>query len=60
MMSARILIVDDEPAVTNLLAYNFRRAHYQVDIAADGTTALRLAQQNPPDLILTHIAQLLS
>lgn len=54
-MTQRILIVDDEPAVTDLLAYNFRRAHYQVDIAADGANALRLARQDPPDLILLDL-----
>jgi len=54
-MTQRILIVDDEPAVTDLLAYNFRRAHYQVDIAADGATALRLARETVPDLILLDL-----
>jgi len=54
-MSQRILIVDDEPAVTDLLAYNFRRALYQVDIAADGAAALRLAREKAPDLILLDL-----
>jgi two-component system, OmpR family, alkaline phosphatase synthesis response regulator PhoP len=54
-MSARILVVDDEPAVTDLLAYNLRRAHYDVLTAADGREALRLARQTPPDLILLDL-----
>jgi two-component system alkaline phosphatase synthesis response regulator PhoP len=54
-MTQRILIVDDEPSVTDLLAYNFRRAHYDVDIAADGATALRLAREAAPDLILLDL-----
>jgi DNA-binding response OmpR family regulator len=54
-MTQRILIVDDEPAVTDLLAYNFRRVHYEVDIAADGTTALKLARESTPDLILLDL-----
>lgn len=54
-MTQRILIVDDEPAVTDLLAYNFRRAHYEVDIAADGATALNLARESTPDLILLDL-----
>jgi DNA-binding response OmpR family regulator len=54
-MTHRILVVDDEPAVTDLLAYNLRKAHYDVLTAADGKTALRLAQQSKPDLILLDI-----
>jgi DNA-binding response OmpR family regulator len=54
-MSATILIVDDEPAVTDLLAYNLRKAHYEVLVAADGDEALRLARQSQPDLILLDL-----
>ena len=54
-MKHRILIVDDEPAVSDLLAYNLRKAHYDVDIAADGQQALHLAQQSPPSLILLDL-----
>jgi two-component system alkaline phosphatase synthesis response regulator PhoP len=54
-MAARILVVDDEPAVTDLLAYNLRQAHYEVLTAADGREALRLAQQANPDLILLDL-----
>jgi len=31
LMPPRILVVDDEPAVTELLAYNLRKAHYNVN-----------------------------
>ena len=51
----RILVVDDEPAVTDLLAYNLRKAHYDVLIAADGRTALRLARESAPDLVLLDL-----
>jgi DNA-binding response OmpR family regulator len=51
----RILVVDDEPAVTDLLAYNLRRAHYEVLVAADGRQALRLAREGAPDLILLDL-----
>ena len=54
-MTQRILIVDDEPAVIDLLAYNLRKAHYDVLTAADGRMALRLAQQSQPDLILLDL-----
>ena len=51
----RILIVDDETAVTDLLAYNLRKAHYQVMVAADGATALEFAAKESPDLILLDL-----
>jgi DNA-binding response OmpR family regulator len=54
-MTHRILVVDDEPAVTDLLAYNLRKAHYNVLTAADGKAALHLAQQSKPDLILLDL-----
>ncbi len=54
-MAFKILIVDDEPAVTDLLAYNLRKAHYDVLVAADGSEALRLARQESPDMILLDL-----
>jgi len=54
-MTLCILIVDDEPAVTDLLAYNLRKAHYEVLVAADGGTAMQLAQEACPDLILLDL-----
>lgn len=54
-MTHRILVVDDEPAVTDLLAYNLRKAHYDVLTAADGRVALRLALEAKPDLILLDL-----
>jgi two-component system alkaline phosphatase synthesis response regulator PhoP len=54
-MSHRILIVDDEPAVSDLLAYNLRKAHFEVLIAIDGQEALRLAREKEPDLILLDL-----
>src|SRR5512134_37572 len=53
--ACRILVVDDEPAVTDLLAYNLRKAHYDVLTAADGRTALQLAKDSKPDLILLDL-----
>jgi len=54
-MSSCILVVDDEPAVTDLLAYNLRKANYDVLIASDGRQALRLAREASPDLILLDL-----
>jgi two-component system alkaline phosphatase synthesis response regulator PhoP len=54
-MSACILVVDDEPSVTDLLAYNLRKAHYDVATAGDGRQALDLARDLHPDLILLDL-----
>jgi len=54
-MAPQILIVDDEPAVTGLLAYNLVKANYTVLTAADGRQALEIARQAQPDLILLDL-----
>jgi two-component system response regulator VicR len=54
-MSARILVVDDEPPIVDLLAYNLRRANYQVLIARDGECALAVARREQPDLIILDL-----
>jgi two-component system alkaline phosphatase synthesis response regulator PhoP len=54
-MPAKILVVDDEPAVTDLLAYNLRKAGYEILLAADGSEALRQARTSSPDLILLDL-----
>lgn len=51
-MSPCILVVDDEPAVVDLLVYNLRKEHFDVLIAVDGREALRLARESDLDLIL--------
>ncbi len=55
MPPPRILVVDDEPAVLDMLVYNLRRANYEVLTAVDGRTALRLARDSRPDLILLDL-----
>jgi DNA-binding response OmpR family regulator len=54
-MTPRILVVDDEPAVSDLLAYNLRKSHFEVVVAADGREALRLVEETSPDLILLDL-----
>lgn len=54
-MSQRILVVEDEQSVSNLLAYNLRKAHYEVNIAPDGHQALQLAGELMPDLIVLDL-----
>jgi DNA-binding response OmpR family regulator len=54
-MSACILVVDDEPSVVNLIAYNLRKAHYQVLTASNGRDALNQSRRSQPDLILLDL-----
>jgi DNA-binding response OmpR family regulator len=54
-MSARILVVDDEPPIVDLLVYNLQRANYQVAVAHDGEEALAQARQVQPDLIILDL-----
>lgn len=51
----RILVVDDEQAVLELLVYNLKKAHYEVLTAVNGRQALELARQAEPDLILLDL-----
>lgn len=51
----RILVVDDEPDLVELLSFNLRTAGYDVIAAADGLGALELAQRQQPDLILLDL-----
>ena len=54
-MSAKILVVDDEPPIVDMLTYNLERANYEVIIARDGEAALTKALQEQPDLIILDL-----
>jgi DNA-binding response OmpR family regulator len=54
-MPVKILIVDDEPAIVDMLAYNLQRANYEVLVARDGEEALAKARQHEPDLIILDL-----
>jgi DNA-binding response OmpR family regulator len=54
-MSTTILIVDDEPAIVDVLTYNLEKAHYRVVIARDGQEALRQVDRERPDLIILDL-----
>jgi two-component system KDP operon response regulator KdpE len=51
----RILVVDDEPQILRALRINLRARGYDVDIAAEGTTALRTAADRPPELVVLDL-----
>ena len=48
----RILVVDDEEDIVELVAWNLRHKGYEVIVAYDGETAISVAEQEVPDLIL--------
>jgi DNA-binding response OmpR family regulator len=52
---ARILVVDDEPPIVEMLAYNLKRANYEVLTARDGQEAIDMARQEQPDLIILDL-----
>ena len=54
-MATRILVVDDEPDLLELVAYNLRQAGYQVATARDGMSALAEARRTKPDLVVLDV-----
>lgn len=54
-MTHRVLVVDDEPDITELLAYNFRGAGFEVFTAADGMAAVSAAQRCLPQAIVLDV-----
>lgn len=54
-MAARILVVDDEPAIIEMLSRFLRRDGYEVITAHDGIEALERVRQTRPDLILLDV-----
>ena len=51
----RILVVDDDPTVAEVVARYLARDGHQVECVADGHEALRRAQADPPDLIVLDL-----
>jgi len=51
----RILLVDDEPDILELLRYNLEKEGYEVQIAESGEEAVTLAGQFVPDLVVLDI-----
>lgn len=54
-MSQKILVVDDEKPIADILKFNLEKEGYEVLCAHDGDTAIELATKEEPDLILLDI-----
>ena len=52
---ARLLVVDDEPNIRELLSASLRYAGFDVETAADGQQALALAETYRPDLLVLDV-----
>ncbi|RKY62279.1 MAG: hypothetical protein DRP95_01785 [Candidatus Latescibacterota bacterium] len=55
MRRPRVLVVDDDPGMLEVLAQFLRENQYEVELARDGLEALQKVQENPPDLILLDV-----
>jgi len=55
MSRKRILIVEDEPDMAELVALRLRREGYEVEVAHDGQEGLRRARAQPPDLVVLDV-----
>ena len=55
MTDTRVLVVDDEPSITDLVATALRYEGFDVEIAGTGTDALRAAETFRPDLMVLDI-----
>ena len=54
-MGTQVLVVDDEPVVTEVVERYLRLEGYEVSLASDGAVALQLAQEWAPDLVILDI-----
>ena len=54
-MASKILIVEDEPDIVELLVYNLDQAGFKTDAVLNGADALERVKIEPPDLILLDL-----
>lgn len=54
-MGNKILIVDDEKAIADIIEYNLNKDGYKTDLASDGEECLKKIEENKYDLILLDV-----
>jgi len=54
-MAARVLVVDDDPVIQNLLRVNFEMEGYDVIVANDGVEGLERARNDAPDILVLDV-----
>ena len=55
MDKKKILVVEDEKAIADILVFNLQREGYDTLVAYDGADGLRAALEDAPDLILLDV-----
>jgi two-component system response regulator MprA len=55
LMSARVLVIEDDEGITRFLRRGLAYEGYTVDVAANGQTGLIAARDNPPDLVVLDL-----
>ncbi|MFD2516239.1 response regulator transcription factor [Pontibacter locisalis] len=53
--SYKVLVVDDDPDIVELLQYNLKKEGYEVSVAENGRKAIEVAQVVKPDVILMDV-----
>jgi DNA-binding response OmpR family regulator len=51
----RLLVVDDDPDLVDIIAYSLRKDGHQVSVATSGEEALAAAARDPPDMIVLDV-----
>jgi two-component system, OmpR family, response regulator MprA len=51
-MAERILVIEDEPRISQFIERGLSYEGYRVEVAADGKAGLAAARDNPPDLVI--------
>ncbi len=54
-MKGRVLVVEDEAKIVDILRLYLEQTGYRVSTATDGASALKLAKQEPPDLVVLDL-----
>ena len=54
-MKPRVLVVDDEPSIVDVLEYNLAKEGFEVTTSRDGRDALARARANVPDIVLLDL-----
>jgi two-component system response regulator RegX3 len=52
---SRILVVDDEPSITEFVSYNLKKEGYEVQVASDGAQAVEMIGSSNFDLIILDV-----
>jgi DNA-binding response OmpR family regulator len=55
MTRKKVMVVDDERDLVDIVAFNLRREQFDVLTAYDGESALEIARRDPPDLVILDL-----